>query len=283
MEENQNMSMEATDGEDLFLDAEDVLKDDGGNQTAETSEVEAEPALEEGTEPTEDAPETAEEPAEEMFDLKYMKETKQVTRQEVVELAQKGMDYDRAVQQRDSLRNSLQEQLSWRAQNEDVLNVLGDMAKQSGVELAAFVENLQENMLIKQGGLSRDAARERIEKEKLQRKLNAKEQLDLKNKQDTMQQTRAQKEIAAFAAKYPDVDVKSIPREVFQRAVTGETSLVGAYAEHLNSRLKAENEKLQAELAAERQNKENKRKAVGSAKTDGANAKYDDFLAGFNA
>lgn len=286
MEENQTMSMEVEADEDLFFDEEDFFEEDtDGNQTEDdVSETEEETYEEDEDEPAEgDDEEELPESAEELFDLKYMKETKQVNRQEVVELAQKGMDYDRAIQQRDSLRNSLQEQLTWRANNEDTLSTIENLAKQSGVDVAEFVRNLRTNMLMKQDGLTRNEAHERILREDAEKKLAKKEQADLKTQEATMQQTRAQKEIAAFNDRYPNVDVQTIPDEVFRRAASGEVTLSGAYAEHLNSQLNAENERLRAELAAEKQNKINKQKAVGSAKTEGANANYDDFLAGFDA
>ena len=286
MEENQNMSMEVEADDDLFFDEADFFDEDtDGNQTEDdVSEEEEEVYEEDEYESAEgDDEEELPESTEELFDLKYMKETRQVNREEVVELAQKGMDYDRAVQQRDSLRNSLQEQLTWRANNEETLSAIENLARQSGVDVAEFVRNLRTNMLMKQDGLTRNEAHERILREDAEKKLAKKEQADLKTQEATMQQTRAQKEIAAFNDKYPDVDVQSIPDEVFRRAASGEVTLSGAYAEHLNSQLNAENERLRAELAAEKQNKINKQKAVGSAKTEGSNAKYDDFLAGFDA
>ena len=285
MEENQNLSMEVEADDDLFFGEADFFDEDtDGNQTEDdVSEEEEEVSEEDEYESAEgDDEEELPESTEELFDLKYMKETKQVNRDEVIELAQKGMDYDRAIQQRDSLRNSLQEQLTWRANNEDTLSTIENLAKQSGVDVAEFVRNLRTNMLMKQDGLTRNEAHERILREDAEKKLAKKEQADLKTQEATMQQTRAQKEIAAFNNQYPDVDVQSIPDEVFRRAASGEVTLSGAYAEHLNSQLNAENERLRAELAAEKQNKINKQKAVGSAKTEGANAKYDDFLAGFN-
>ena len=288
MEEINTNEMGMDAGDDLFLDAEDFSEGEDGNQTDDTPAEDAPAEETPAEEPAQDGeePEEGKEPsegAEEQFDLKYMKQTKQVGRAEVIELAQKGMDYDRAVQQRNDLRNALQEQLNWRGQNEYVLTALSDLAKQSNMDVPAFVDSLKENMLVKQQGLSRDAAKERVEKDKLQRKLDAKEQSDLKNKEAAMLQTRAQKEVQAFRVKYPDVSVKDIPEDVLKRAESGDTTLLGAYTEHLNSQLKAEVEKLQAELAAEKQNKSNKQKTAGSAKTDGAGGKLDDFLSGFNA
>lgn len=291
MNENQNQSMEAEVTDDLFLDEDDLFADyDGGSQSAdETSEEEENAEEAEQTEETESAEEadgaeeaTEDTAEEEMFDLKYMKETKQYTRAETKDLAERGLDYPRVKQQRDAATNALQEQLTWRSQNESVVDAVAALAKQSGVDVAEFVRNLRTNMLMKQDGLTRNEAVERILREDAEKKLAAKEQADLKTQEAAMKQTRAQKEITAFNEKYPDVDVKTIPQEVFQRAASGETSLIGAYAEHLNSQLNAEIKKLQAELAAEKQNKINKQKTAGSARTEGANAKYDDFLSGFN-
>ena len=292
MYENQNQSMEAEVTDELFFDEDDLFSDDdGGSQSADETSEEEETAEEaEQTEETESAEEedeaeeaTEDTAEEEMFDLKYMKETKQYTRAETKDLAERGLDYPRVKQQRDAATNALQEQLTWRSQNESVVDAVAALAKQSGVDVAEFVRNLRTNMLMKQDGLTRNEAVERILREDAEKKLAVKEQADLKTQEAAMKQTRAQKEIAAFNEKYPDVDVKSIPQEVFRRAASGETSLIGAYAEHLNSQLNAEIKKLQAELAAEKQNKINKQKTAGSARTEGANAKHDDFLDGLNS
>ena len=65
----------------------------------------------------------------------------------------------------------------------------------------------------------------------------------------------------AFLAAYPGVKGEDIPGEVWARVAAGE-SLVSAYTMHRN-------QKLEADLAAERQNKENAARSTGSRSTAG--------------
>lgn len=65
-----------------------------------------------------------------------------------------------------------------------------------------------------------------------------------------------QKDIESFYKAYPKVDPKSIPQEVWD-AVRGGESLTNAYTRH-------ENQRLQAELSAMKQNEKNRASAPGS-------------------
>ena len=69
------------------------------------------------------------------------------------------------------------------------------------------------------------------------------------------QQAR-QRDIQSFYAAYPGVDPKSIPQEVWAEVQAGQT-LTNAYTMH-------ENKRLQAEIAAMKQNEKNKAKSPGS-------------------
>lgn len=287
MEEIQNVCAEVTMDDELFFDPADFPDEEGGDHTAEEEGTDGE---EQGEQPTEEpaaedgqeeAPEATEAP-EDYLELDFLDEKKSVSKEEAKTLAQKGLNHDRMKQQRDDMRNALQEQLNWRSQNEEHLDAIGKLAEAAGMDMAAFVQSMQENLYVRQG-LSRDAAKERIEKERIQRQLDAKTRQETNEKQASeAQKTRAQREIADFAKKFPDVDVQTIPQEVFQEAASGSVSLTGAYISHLNSQLKAENERLQAEVKAYKQNEKNKKNAVGSAKTQGNKSTYDDFLRGFD-
>ena len=291
MEENMTQSVEAMDGDELFLDPADFGGGEGEDQHIDEPTEPTEP-VEDGTDtqPTEegegdDGQGTPTEGNEEAkYHLKWPDGEGDFTLEEVLKFAGKGKDSERVTQQRDSLRNALQEQTQWRAQNESVLSDLETVAKAANQSVDEFVRSLRVNLLMKQnGGMSRGEATERVLREDAEKKLSAKEQGDLKAKEASMRQTRAQREFEAFQAKYKDVDVRSLPQEVIDRAASGEVTLSGAYAEHLNSQLNAEIKKLQAELAAEKQNKANKQKTAGSARTEGASSKVDDFLAGFDS
>lgn len=288
MEETQNVGAEVAMDDELFFDPADFPDEEGGDHTAEEEGTDCEeqgeqpaeePAAEDG-QPEEPEGQPEEEP--EYLELDYLDEKKKVTKEEAKNLAQMGLNHDRMKQQRDDMRNALQEQLNWRSQNEEHLDAIGKLAEAAGMDMASFVQSMQENLYVRQG-LSRDAAKERVEKERIQRQLDAKTRHETNEKQASeAKMMRAQREVADFERMFPEVDKKSIPESVFQEAASGAVSLTGAYISHLNSQLKAENERLKAEVKAHQQNEKNKKNAVGSAKTNGASSKYDDFLSGFN-
>jgi hypothetical protein len=101
-----------------------------------------------------------------------------------------------------------------------------------------------------------------------QRKVLAEEQ---RKKEEEERQAEARREdINKFRQSFPDVDAGKIPEEVWAQVRSG-LPLTAAYALH---KARA----LEAELAAERQNKEARAKSTGSMTTAGEKAKdlYDD-------
>lgn len=288
MEETQNVCAEVAMDDELFFDPADFPDEEGGDHTAEEEGADGEeqgeqpaeePAAEDG-QPEEPEGQPQEEP--EYLELDYLDAKKKVTKEEAKNLAQMGLNHDRMKQQRDDMRNALQEQLNWRSQNEEHLDAIGKLAEAAGMDMATFVDSMKENLYVRQG-LSRDAAKERVEKERIQRQLDAKTRQETNEKQASeAKMMRAQREVADFERMFPEVDKKSIPESVFQEAASGAVSLTGAYISHLNSQLKAENERLTAEVKAYKQNEKNKKNAVGSAKTQGNKSTYDDFLRGFD-
>ena len=292
MDETMNQSVEMTGEDDFFFDPEDFPEAESGDQTDEaaeetvegeaegTSQQQDEAASEEGApEEAEGTPAAGNQWEEE---LNFLGQTRKVGREEGIKLMQQGLNHDRMKEQRDAMRGSLQEQLNWRQEHEENIRILQDIAKESDMNLTDFVRSMQENTYVRQG-LSRDAAKERVEREALKRQLDAKtSQERQQQEQENAQKTRAQREISDFSKQFPDVDPKSIPKEVFDQAAAGGVSLTGAYISHLNSQLKAENERLKTELNAHKKNEENKRNAVGSAKTQGNDSAYDHFLRGFD-
>jgi len=292
MEETMNQNVEMAGEDELFFDVADLPEADGGDHTPKAAEG---PNAAEGGEasnrqedpdPPEGAPEGQEKLADEAQweeELNFLGQTKKVSREEGIKLMQMGLNHDRMREQRDAMRNALQEQMNWRSQNESHMQAIEELAKATNMDVPAFIASMQESMYVR-NGMSRDAARERIEREKVQRQLDAKNQVDQQRAaQENAHKTRVQRETEEFAKAFPEVDVKSIPKEVFQQASAGGVSLTGAYISHLNSQLKAENERLQAEVNAYKKNEENKKIAVGSAKTQGGDAAHDSFLQGFNS
>lgn len=273
--------------EEFGVDLSDLVSDDDGNQTdEETSEEtaeESEPA-EESEEQTEETEQPEEEPAqepkaepEELFDLKFNKEIRKVNRQEVTELAQKGLNHDRILEQRDHLQQENAELLKFKQENEAIIGLLDAAAQKSGTDRNTFLQSVRENAYVSQG-LSRDAAHERVLREDAEQRLSRKEQLEAaKDKGQQEQEQARQQDIERFLKLYKDVDPNTIPKEVWDDVRNGET-LVSAYGRYENRQLAESNRKLQESINALKQNEKNKQKSIGSAKTEGKETAKDPFL-----
>ncbi len=273
--------------EEFGVDLSDLVSDDDGNQTdEETSEEtaeESEPA-EESEEQTEETEQPEEEPAqepkaepEELFDLKFNKEIRKVNRQEVTELAQKGLNHDRILEQRDHLQQENAELLKFKQENEAIIGLLDAAAQKSGTDRNTFLQSVRENAYVSQG-FSRDAAHERVLREDAEQRLSRTEQLEAaKDKGQQEQEQARQQDIERFLKLYKDVDPNTIPKEVWDDVRNGET-LVSAYGRYENRQLAESNRKLQESINALKQNEKNKQKSIGSAKTEGKETAKDPFL-----
>ena len=280
------------------LDLDDLISDDEEEETEE-DETEEETAQTDGSEEQPEEQQKAEEdntantnaendpaPAEELFELKYNKQTRNYTRAEVTELAQKGMNYDHVLQQRDNLQNQLSEAQKFRTENEETLSILKSFAESSGKSIEDFVRSVRENKLVSEG-MSREAAKERIRAEDAERKL-AKQQAERETqsrqqKEASDLEARQRADAARFEQLYPDAARKAksgeepIPQEVWNEVANGST-LCEAYSRYENKKIAEENRKLQEQLKVKEQNNKTKAMSLGSAKSDGKDKAKDPFL-----
>lgn len=215
------------------------------------AEVEAEP-VEEVDQPQ---VEQQEQPVE-LFTLKNRDETRQVNKDELVAMAQKGWDYDTVRQERDQLRQ-------YKNEANPALELVRTYAQRNGMELNEYLDFCRKQDLVR-SGLSEEAAAEKLGIEKERAAFDAeraafnaeKAEKESLARQEQEKAEARQKDFEAFIAAYPGIDPNSIPKEVWVSVQNGE-SLMVAYTKHENARLKAE-------LAAERQNKVNQQKTPGS-------------------
>lgn len=280
MEENTQVM-----DEEFGVDLSDLVSDEDGYQTDEP-EAEQEEATEEpeaGQEQKEPEADAQPQETEELFDLKFNKEIRKVNRQEVTELAQKGLNHDRILEQRDSLQRQNAELLKFREENDGIIAMLDTAAQKSGMDRNTFLQSVRENAYVAQG-LSRDAAHERVLREDAEQRLSKADKREAERNQ--AQQTAEQRQeaqrqdIERFLKLYKNVDPNTIPKEVWDEVREGET-LVTAYGRYENRRLSEDNRKLQESINAMKQNEKNKQKSIGSVKTDGKETAKDPFLTYF--
>ena len=271
----ENTNVEVVD-DDLFFDPADFADEvDTGDHTEETETVE-ETAEETVPETTETAPETVEQPTEqpadqpEMFELKFLGETKQYTRDEMTTLAQKGMNHDRILQQRDDLQQ-------FRTAHEPLVNDLGRIAQQFGMTPADLLASMETNLL-RQQGKTQAEAEAIIRANKSERQLQTyQSQEQAAMEQQRAAQERHQRDFREFVQRYPGLDPKTIPASVWNDVRKGEP-LVSAYGKYEMQQLKEENQRLQQQLGAKAQNDKNKENSLGSMQSGSGVPKTDPFL-----
>jgi len=282
MNENETEVVVDDDNYDVDLsEFEDLPEEDGeGNQTEpeqhedsqeqETTEGEEEQSTEEAAA---DEQAQAEEP---MFDLKYNKETKQYTKQQVTELAQKGLNYDHVTEQRDRLQQENADLAKFKEEYSGVFETLESMAEAAGKKLPEFLTSIRMNMLVAQG-VSQETARERILREDAERRLQASA---AEENRKSKAEERQREDIRRFQEKYKDVDPKTIPQEVWQAVGKGEL-LVDAYGDYQRRELERQLKEANEKLAIRAKNESNKQKSLGSLQSTKQETGKDPFLEGF--
>lgn len=287
MNENETEVVVDDDNYDVDLSEYETLTEDegDGNQTepTETEETSQEQGSAQGEDEQAHEDTAADEQPgteEPMFDLKYNKETKQYTRQQVTELAQKGLNYDHVTEQRDRLQQENADLAKFRDENSAILDTLRAAAEASGKSVPEYLTSIRTNLLVAQG-ISPETARERILREDAEQRLHSQqkaEEAEASSKRDAEQRQRD--DIARFQKKYKDVDPKSIPQEVWE-AVRGGELLTDAYGDYQRRELERQLREANEKLAIRAKNESNRQKSLGSLQSTKQETGKDPFLEGF--
>lgn len=284
--------------EDFFsdLDIEEINKvaaGDNPEDEVDSEPTEVEEALEEPQDGVENSEgETAEDQTEgettpeapKVFELKHLDKTYQKTEEEMIPLAQKGMDYDRIRPKYDAAVAELKEIQDW------VKDITG------GLDFKTFREQADARRLADKEGIDYDTALEKVriqsEKAEIERERQRLEALRVEEKAAQEQEAQQKRDIDAFIKAYPDVaaklntDPNAIPQEVWD-LVRGGESLVSAYAvfeaRTLAKEKETELEQIKKELENLKLNIKNKERSTGSLSTDGSGEAYDPIRAGWEA
>ena len=207
------------------------------------------------------------EKADQLFTLKHLDETREVSRDEVIALAQKGMDYDRKT-------GKLNDKI---AEYEDFLN---ELTKDSGLNIPQFMDSVRARMYVeaeKKAGrtVSEAEALLRIQQSRAEKQQKAEEATRLaEQQQKETEKKQAENAVARFMAAYPDVKPTDIPQSVWiESRKTGD--LLSAYVRHENTTLKKRLEALET-------NNKNAQRSTGSRKSAGSAKAKDEFDEGWD-
>ena len=268
---------------DTDFDSEpETAGESGDNTPEETAEADQQTQENPETEPTPDGETKNREQEDQLFTLKHLDETKQVTRDEVIALAQKGMDYDRIrakYADYDSVREraeTAEAELSTLREHEDFLKEMAD-----GRTVEELIDDVRATALAGKLNIDHETAlvRVRLDRERKQfeaekSKAEKQEQAEQQRKQTQQQQSDAKEQwkkdcFLEFAKQYPTVDPKSISGDVWAAFGNGET-LVSAY-----SRIRLH--ELESKQAAQKKEEENAKRSAGSRQSAGKANRQDEF------
>jgi hypothetical protein len=283
MDENENVSVESVSASDWDSEIGSVSYNDdpdADEYPTETTENQEDADQQKPETPTEtkaeEKPKTDETPkSNPTFELKHLGEVKTVSQDEVIALAQKGMDYDRIKSRNDEA----DKMATW----------LADIAKEDGLSVGDFkdrIDNMRDEAKIaalleanKDKGWTPEFARDKYLFEKEKKAADAKREADAKKQSDAEADSRKaaerrESEIKEFSAEHPDVSVDKIPAEVWDAVKAGK-SLLNAYDAWDNKQEKAR-------LDAEKKNLENKTKSTGSKQSAGNKTAADPYVDDWN-
>lgn len=215
----------------------------------------------------------------ETFTLKVLGVEHTVGRDEVIQLAQKGKDYDRVKEASERLKTEVEGLRDFRSKNEADLRELHAYMEESGAENVCDVLDAMRISAMAAKGVSREVAAERVKNARLQRQLQEKEE---RITADETQQRKVQGDLNEFRKAYPDVAVDKSLLEQLADDIRVTGNLTAAYQRHENRRLSKELEKAKSDLAAEKQNQSNKQRSGGSQKSSSGNSEtwLDQFQKG---
>lgn len=210
--------------------------------------------------------------------VKYNKENVTIENlEDLINGYQKGLNYDKKVQELENLQNSKAEVYLKKKADELGISVDEYMDQVEDYEKRQQEEQDQarlEEMM--ESGVPEDVAREVIATAELRRKLQAKENELKEREEQTKKKEQENQEYEDFIKNFPDVNPEDIPKEVFEEAVNSDLS--SAY-------MKYKLKELETQLKVAKQNEENSASTVGGVTETGTtkeNHTNDPFLEGFN-
>lgn len=212
--------------------------------------------------------------ADQLFTLRRFGETKEVGKDEMIALAQKGWDYENIRTERDTAREEnkrLAEYETFLKELADPQHLsIDDLIDSTHAKLLAQKEKLDESVAL--GRVKNERERKAIETEKQKATADARQKADAEKKR--------QDDFAAFIKARPDVDPKTIPAEVWDAVKEGD-GLANAYTRHESKTLRSQVEELARKLEAAEQNAKNATRAAGSRKDAGRSSSSDDWASYF--
>lgn len=253
-------SMDFSDVTDDDIDTpEPTQEEQEAPQPEADQQAREEPEPQEEEQPEEPPQEEQEAEEAQLFDLKHQGQSYQVNREQVVTLAQKGMDYDHVRTERDIARSKYAE----------LEGFLQELAAPNGMTIEDLMDNTRASVLAEREGIDQSVALQRVKLDRDRRAFEAQQQQQQQEQQARQQEDqRVQQSFLRFAQAYADIDPKTIPKEVWDAFGQG-TDLADAYAHWENKQLRQQLQEARSKLETAEQNEKNKERSTGSQQSAG--------------
>lgn len=266
LEEELTEAFDDTDNEDLEVSYSGEEEEAAGD---------THPAEDTAEQPADGQAQTQQQPAGETFTLKYKGQESQYTREQLLELARKGLDYDGVRADRDRLRDS-----------HPALAIIDRYARQNGMTREQYMEFAQQKadeaeaapvirQLMDSGtpeAVARELALRRLQEQRAGQ-IRQRQQQEAQAKQTEAQKAEAQKQADYRAlvdyANKNGVDLTALPQEVIQSIAQGAKPLE-AYILYENAQLKLKASQLE-------QNQKNSQKNPGKVGAEAPAKARDPF------
>ena len=243
------------------LPGDDTADEEEQEETADSGENADQQEAQEPQEPEPKAEETKEKAETDQFELKHLDEKRTVNRDEVIALAQKGMDYDR-------IRAKYDEMKAGETQRNAHESFLKELAESAGQSVEDMIDSARARMLVNKAvaegkTLSEDDAMAQVKQARTAAEQTETAEKPTEKPTEADKETERQQSFLRFSKEFPEVKAEEIPAEVWKDFADGKGDLADLFARQENKRLKAE-------LAAMKQNEENRKKSTGSRATAGS-------------
>lgn len=260
-----------------LFDIKDFQAEEEMEESVEAVEDTTEPTTEEVSTPTETNEEDYSKLLEKLSGkIKYMdQDVKIESVDDLIKNYQKGLDYDRKTEKLNEIENS------------EELTYLKEKAKESGMTTKDYIKAIkdyeveqakkQEETELQEmieSGVAEHIARKVIETNRIAKELQQEKAKIAEEKRIVEENKKKEAENEEFLNAFPNVDIKSIPAEVFKDAE--KSNLLTAYTKYQNQQLLKEIELL-------KQNKKNEDSSPIKGTTEHGGVvveKTDDFLKG---
>ena len=280
----ESIPTETTDSDDFFSEIDsEVIAEYGEEEKADNSEGEETNEAEVPSEASEDNSTSEQVDLQPLLKalsgkIKYNKEEVNVESiEDLVEKYQKGLNYDKKLQELENLQNSKLEKYA--KAKADELGITVDEYMDQVEAYEKEQEKAKEQARIEEmvnNGVPEETAKEVIAAGQMRKKYQQMEN-ELKKREEALNKEEAKKkEYQDFLEQFPDVKPEDIPKEVFEEAEN--SSLSNAY-------MKWKVKDLERQLSVAKTNEKNAKASVGGVTETGpAKEKHesDPFLEGFS-